>query len=448
MANRKPLVVTSGVVQRLQSGDKIAGTDVENVVTAASAFGTDSVLVLSDGVDRGAKSSSIAAADVVTAAAGFATDGRIIRADGTGKGVQFATATLEDNGQCNFRNTAELESPVFGAEQLSSDNWTSTDWTGSFEAGYTHTTGNTTALTNTLAATIGAYYRVTFTVSGRTAGTITVSFGGLSQAGGANGTFTFGPRATTTGALSITPTSTFDGTLSNISIQEITDWSPPSVQVIDSNATFGLQIRTNIETSRNIGIGKNSLGFVLTGVNNTALGQEALRSCTTGIGNFGCGTNTCRDVTTGSQNTGIGADTMPILSTGSSNTGIGGTVLTSLTTGNFNTAAGRNAGNSLTTAEQTVMIGLNAGNNASQLATGTNMIAIGAGTFCTASNTVVLGNSSITATTLRGIVQLGVFSDANRGAAGTAGRVIFNSTDGNLNIDNGTNWILPDGSIT
>lgn len=43
---------------------------------------------------------------------------------------------------------------------------------------------------------------------------------------------------------------------------------------------------------------------------------------------------------------------------------------------------------------------------------------------------------------------MGVFSDANRGSAGTAGRVIFNTTDNNLNIDDGTNWILPDGTTT
>jgi len=45
-------------------------------------------------------------------------------------------------------------------------------------------------------------------------------------------------------------------------------------------------------------------------------------------------------------------------------------------------------------------------------------------------------------------ITFGVFTDANRGAAGNAGRVIFNTTDGNLNIDNGTNWILPDGTTT
>jgi len=45
-------------------------------------------------------------------------------------------------------------------------------------------------------------------------------------------------------------------------------------------------------------------------------------------------------------------------------------------------------------------------------------------------------------------MTMGVFADGNRPAAGTAGRVIFNTTDGNLNIDDGTNWILPDGTTT
>ncbi|MFC1586161.1 hypothetical protein ACFL5V_11480 [Fibrobacterota bacterium] len=47
-----------------------------------------------------------------------------------------------------------------------------------------------------------------------------------------------------------------------------------------------------------------------------------------------------------------------------------------------------------------------------------------------------------------GMLRLKVYSDATRGSAGTAGRVIFNSTDGNLNIDDGMNWILPDGTTT
>ena len=39
-------------------------------------------------------------------------------------------------------------------------------------------------------------------------------------------------------------------------------------------------------------------------------------------------------------------------------------------------------------------------------------------------------------------------TDANRGAAGTPGRTIFNTDDGQLNIDNGSAWTLPDGTTT
>lgn len=39
-------------------------------------------------------------------------------------------------------------------------------------------------------------------------------------------------------------------------------------------------------------------------------------------------------------------------------------------------------------------------------------------------------------------------TDTNRGAAGTTGKIIFNTDDGQLNIDDGTNWTLPDGTVT
>ena len=40
------------------------------------------------------------------------------------------------------------------------------------------------------------------------------------------------------------------------------------------------------------------------------------------------------------------------------------------------------------------------------------------------------------------------YTDATRGSAGTAGRIIFNTDDGQINIDDGTNWTLPDGTTT
>lgn len=47
-----------------------------------------------------------------------------------------------------------------------------------------------------------------------------------------------------------------------------------------------------------------------------------------------------------------------------------------------------------------------------------------------------------------GAILNAVFTDATRPAAGIAGRVIYNSDDGNLNIDTGSQWVTPDGTIT
>lgn len=46
------------------------------------------------------------------------------------------------------------------------------------------------------------------------------------------------------------------------------------------------------------------------------------------------------------------------------------------------------------------------------------------------------------------IARLPTFSDATRPSAGRAGRIFYSSTDGKLNIDNGANWTLPDGTVT
>jgi hypothetical protein len=45
-------------------------------------------------------------------------------------------------------------------------------------------------------------------------------------------------------------------------------------------------------------------------------------------------------------------------------------------------------------------------------------------------------------------VHATVYTDSTRGSAGRAGRIIFNSGDGQLNVDDGTNWTLPDGTTT
>ena len=41
-----------------------------------------------------------------------------------------------------------------------------------------------------------------------------------------------------------------------------------------------------------------------------------------------------------------------------------------------------------------------------------------------------------------------VYTDGTRPTAGIAGRIIYNTTDGKLNIDTGAGWTLPDGTAT
>jgi hypothetical protein len=45
-------------------------------------------------------------------------------------------------------------------------------------------------------------------------------------------------------------------------------------------------------------------------------------------------------------------------------------------------------------------------------------------------------------------IRPGIYSDATRPAPGNVSHVIYNTTDGNLNIDDGFQWILPDGTPT
>lgn len=97
-------------------------------------------------------------------------------------------------------------------EFLLSTGWTSVDWTGSWAAGWKHTVGNVSVLSQSKAAVIGTVYQVTCTVTGRTAGSFTVVLGGATSAV-ITATSVFNLTAITAANLTITPEATFDGTI-------------------------------------------------------------------------------------------------------------------------------------------------------------------------------------------------------------------------------------------
>jgi hypothetical protein len=264
--------------------------------------------------------------------------------------------------------------------------------------------------------------------------------------------------AVSTGNLTFTPASTFDGTITNIILQQVVAGSEQLILIEDNapnpifairsttptqsnvivgvdagkflgandigvnNICFGFRAGEHLTTGdinvmvgadagnslscgrRNVCIGSRS-GFNITaGQNNILIGQQAGSGITTGIQNFCMGVDAGGTLTTQSNNVFIGHGAGLTAAAGN-NVGIGLQALTGAT-GGFNTAVGDRAGLSITTGNNSTFLGDFAGNNASQLASVTNSTAIGNSSYTTASNQIMVGNSAITQTILRGTVDV------------------------------------------
>jgi hypothetical protein len=368
---------------------------------------------------------------------------------------------LDVTGTTRFIGTTASDTAPLGSE-LAAVTGTGTSWTLAGTnlnvGGYTHTTGDITALTTSLAAVSGTYYQITYTITGRTAGSITIAYGGTSTAG-ITATGATGPLASSTAVLTITPTTDFDGTIV-LSIKSI-GTSIASSAFANSSGTSIVEIRTtSINTNTFIGLDagrRNTTGFNNTffgyqaginnttgllnvffgyqaGINNTTgnfnafFGANAGSSNTTGGSNTFIGIGGGTNNTTGSNNSFIGLNAGSSNTTGGSNTFISSSSGFSNTTGGSNTFIGVNAGQNNTTGSNNTAIGINAGRfiangstsnaitdnsiyigfNSKALANNqTNQIVIGYDVTGLGSNTTVLGNSSTTLTALYGAVITG-----------------------------------------
>jgi hypothetical protein len=256
-----------------------------------------------------------------------------------------------------FTGTALTDQPTLSEEFLDAAGWTSTGWTGDFTNGWTHTPGNTTVLSQSKLASNATKYKISYTVTGRTAGSITITFGGQSLST-ITGAGVFGPTTTTTTALSITPTTDFNGTII-ISIKELTAVSTPILQLNTAGNVTVTDIRYSL-SSTNAFYGYEAGGYILNGVGCTGIGYQALKANTSGLDNTGVGYQALSATTTGASNTGIGSQALKLNTygvansacgylslgsntTGSNNSGFGSSSLQSNTTGNNNTGIGRQA---------------------------------------------------------------------------------------------------------
>ena len=172
------------------------------------------------------------------------------------------------------------------------------------------------------------------------------------------------------------------------------------------NTAFGhAALDVSTTGNGNTADGSGALNANTTGSNNTASGAFALDNNTTGDRNTAIGTEVLFHNTTGVDNTGFGVAALYATTVGNGNTASGSGALGNNTTGDNNTAVGLNAGLSNTTGSRNTLIGSDADANAGVYTNGT---ALGNGAVLTASNSIVLGNRSISrifanVTTITGI---------------------------------------------
>jgi hypothetical protein len=183
--------------------------------------------------------------------------------------------------------------------------------------------------------------------------------------------------------------------------------------------TIGLGAGQN---SQNTAIGNNALSSSLSnGERNTAVGYDAMLNYvgTSFDNNTSVGYFNMVGLTTGSANTSVGGETMFGVGSGSNNTAIGNHSLINITNSDKNTALGANAGATVTSGSSNTLLGFSADVGTGTL---TNATAIGSQAIVTASNTIQLGNTSVSNVNTSGTITAGAVTYPN--ADGTSGQVL------------------------
>jgi hypothetical protein len=279
---------------------------------------------------------------------------------------------------------------------------------------------------------------------------------------GGNATYQAVVIPTSSGSLTLafTPTSDFNGSIDDVSVKEVLITQPHIISLDMNNAT-ALEVRAD-NSSESIGIGRGTLSYLygsqyrnvaigfyslfnnilgyqnvaigygalqnnITGYgnvaigysammnntygnNNTAIGNYALYNITTGTGNFALGMYALYNDTSGFNNVAIGREALYGNTSGYANVGIGTRTLYGNASGTSNVAVGYEAGrrtssgSDITSIANSVFLGY----DTRALSNGdTNEIIIGHQAIGGGSNSVVIGNDSITKTYLKGKLAIG-----------------------------------------
>jgi hypothetical protein len=217
--------------------------------------------------------------------------------------------------------------------------------------------------------------------------------------------------------VSFTPTSTFDGSISTVSLLEQIPSTGAARFVASNGTTSPLEIRAGASGRTNTFIGFDAGRHQVNDsaiINNLALGHYALRNLVgrenVGVGQYACGGKAVGSLNpigntaigysaleknaTGRYNVAVGMQVLAASKTGSYNVAIGQNALGNATTGAQNVAIGAFAGVTLTSGQQNVFIGQDAGARAFTTGSRSTFIGFYAGRQNTSSNTVAIGFSA------------------------------------------------------
>jgi hypothetical protein len=226
----------------------------------------------------------------------------------------------------------------------------------------------------------------------------------------------------------------------NTTTNEIVSATPSLVdlttnQTIGGTKTFSSNIVVNgVNIGRGLGnndesvaVGAGAMGSSnVNGKRNTAIGAGAMAQYngTYWDNNTSVGYHNMPNMTSGSGNTSVGAESMLYLLTGEQNTSIGNQSLINVT-GNNNVGVGKRSGQTISTGSQNTIVGTDADVLANNLS---NASALGYGAIVGASNTIQLGNSSVTNVKTSGKITAGVVTYPN--TDGAANQVLATNGSG------------------
>ena len=313
-------------------------------------------------------------------------------ADGTNGGV-VTTGNQTFAGSKIFNNNIQVNSIRVGAPASGSAN----TMIGAYSLLYGSPGSNNTA--------VGTMSLASLTNTGNEGNDNTaVGTNAIRQGGAANGS-----RNTAVGSAAL---SNGSGTYNNTAVGYNTLAAGISGASNTAVGTFALQ--NNTTANYNVGIGYETLRNTTTGGSNTAIGKGAMYSNTSGDVNTAVGESALISNTNGRYNTSIGVQSQEQNTSGQSNTAIGVAAIDRNGTGSNNAVLGAFAGRyiadnatSNTVINNSVLLGFNArplANNAN------NEIVIGYNAIGNGSNTVTLGNSSITSVKTSGAFNAPVYS--------------------------------------